>query len=89
MGQDLKTTPALVRQTTFACLNLAEKTKLQSIAFPAFGTGVGGFPMPACANLMVTAVCGYQRLASSLERVQFCLFDGYGYKCFLAAANKR
>lgn len=82
MGQDLKTNDKYIRQATLACLNIAEKQNIESLAFPAFGTGVGGFPMPACAHIMVTAVRGYEPHSQTITRVQFCLFDDYGYKCF-------
>lgn len=83
MGQDLRTSDELIRQATIASLNIAEKLKIESVAFPAFGTGVGGFPMTACANIMIKAVRGYQSLAKNIKRVQFCLFDELGYKVFL------
>ena len=89
MGQDLRTSDKLIRQSTVASLNLAEKLKIKSIAFPAFGTGVGGFPMKACANLMVATVRGYEQLARSLERVVFCLFDELGYYTFSQVVNKK
>ena len=88
MGQDLRTTDKLIRQATVSSLNIAEQLKIKSIAFPAFGTGVGGFPMKACANLMVAAVFGYQEFARHLERVQFCLYDEYGYKFFTESLQK-
>ena len=88
MGQDLRTTDKLIRQATVSSLNIAEQLKIKSMAFPAFGTGVGGFPMKACANLMVAAVFGYQEFARHLERVQFCLFDEYGYKFFSESLQK-
>lgn len=87
MGQDLRTSDKLIRQATVSSLNLAEKLNLNSIAFPAFGTGVGGFPMKACAYLMITTVRGYASRAISLARVQFCLFDEYGLKLFQDAAK--
>lgn len=86
MGQDLRTSDKLIRQATVSSLNIAEKLSLKSIAFPAFGTGVGGFPMKACARLMLTTVKGYESRAVSLERVQFCLFDQYGFQLFIQAA---
>ena len=89
MGQDLRTSDKLIRQTTIACLNLAEKLKVKSIAFPAFGTGVGGFPMQACAKLMITCVYGFIPVAEHLERVQFCLFDEYGYQAFKAIYDEK
>jgi len=88
MGQDLHTRDKLIRQATIASLNIAEKLKLESIALPAFGTGVGGFPMMACANIMVKAVRCFESLAAHLKRVQFCLFDDTGYKLFLDAVRK-
>jgi len=82
MGQDLKTNDKYIRQATLACLNIAEKHKIDSVSFPAFGTGVGGFPMPACAHQMITAVRGFEPRSQNIMRVQFCLFDDYAFKCF-------
>ena len=42
MGQDLRTSAALIERATRNSLALAE-ARVWSIAFPAFGTGVGGF----------------------------------------------
>jgi len=88
MGQDLRTTNKLIRQATISSLNICEQLKIKSVAFPAFGTGVGGFPMKACANIMVKVVGGYVSLAKSLERVQFCLFDQLGFELFRQAAEQ-
>jgi O-acetyl-ADP-ribose deacetylase (regulator of RNase III) len=82
MGQDLRTSDELIRKATIASLNIAERMKIASIAFPAFGTGVGRFPMTACANIMLKAVQGYQTQSKHIERVVFCLFDELGYKVF-------
>lgn len=89
MGQDLHTSDKLIRQTTVSCLKLAEKLKVKSIAFPAFGTGVGGFPMQACAKLMITCTYGFIPMAKYLERVQFCLYDAYGYQAFKAINDEK
>jgi len=82
MGQDLRTSGELIRLATIASLNIAEKLKIESVAFPAFGTGVGGFPITACANIMVKAVRGYQSQSKNIKRVQFCLFNELSYKVF-------
>ncbi|UCG61459.1 MAG: macro domain-containing protein [Candidatus Zixiibacteriota bacterium] len=89
MGQDLHTSDKYIRQATISCLNLAEKLNIESIAFPAFGTGVGGFPMKACAHVMLDAVRGYQPLAKNIRRVQFCLFDEYGHSVFRETLYKK
>ena len=89
MGQDLKTSDRLIRQAMLASLNIAEKYKLVSVAFPAFGTGVGGFPMKACANIMITIARGFEPRSRSLKRVVFCLFDELGYKLFSDKASSQ
>jgi len=85
MGQDLRTNDKLIRQATVASLVLADKLKVKSVAFPAFGTGVGGFPMIACARIMTTAASGFRGLSKHLERVQFCTFDALGFDAFTRA----
>jgi len=89
MGQDLKTTDKLIRQATIASLNIAEKNNITSLAFPAFGTGVGGFPMKACAYIMVTAVRGFEKQSENIERVVFCLFDSLGHRLFTDKLNEK
>ena len=72
MGQDLRTNADLVRGTTKSCLALAEELGARSVALPAFGTGVGGFPLPECAEIMVDVARSYE--AGSLERVVFAVY---------------
>ena len=91
MGQGLRTDATLIRQTTIACLNLADQLGLESLALPAFGTGVGRFPGKACARIMVETVDNWQTLAKTVAKVQFCLFDDVACKLFkdaLAARKK-
>ncbi|OFW33798.1 MAG: hypothetical protein A3G76_03590, partial [Acidobacteria bacterium RIFCSPLOWO2_12_FULL_65_11] len=45
MGQDLRTSGALIDRATRRTLALADRLGLVSIALPAFGTGVGGFSL--------------------------------------------
>ena len=88
MGQDLRTNDRLIRQATIASLRIADDLKLESVALPAFGTGVGAFPVKACANIMLKATRSYESLASHLHLVQFCLFDDVTYRVFLDAAHQ-
>ena len=67
---------------------IAEKNNSESFACPAFVTGVVGFPMHACAYIMITAARVYETRSENIKRVQFCLFDDYGFKCFLDKLNK-
>lgn len=53
MGQDLQTDAHLIERATASCLELADELGCESLALPAFGTGVGGFSLDECARLMV------------------------------------
>jgi O-acetyl-ADP-ribose deacetylase len=72
MGQDLRATAELIEQTTRSCLALADELDCESLALPAFGTGVGGFPLDECARLMVAAALSYE--PKTLRRLVFAVF---------------
>ena len=44
MGADLQTNADAIAKATRSALDCAERCHARSIAMPAFGTGVGGFP---------------------------------------------
>jgi O-acetyl-ADP-ribose deacetylase (regulator of RNase III) len=76
MGQDLKTGEDEIRQATRNSLLRAREKGLRSIAFPALGTGVGGFPFEEAARVMLDSVCqSLDTEEGSLEEVVFVLFD--------------
>ena len=83
MGQDLRTNGELVRHATRSCLELADKLGCRSLALPAFGTGVGGFPLAECARIMTAEVQAYE--PASLERVVFAVFGEEAEGAFEAA----
>jgi O-acetyl-ADP-ribose deacetylase len=80
MGQDLQTNGDLVRRTTRSCLELADELGARSLALPAFGTGVGGFPLRECAEIMVDVARSHE--ARSLDRVVFAVFGGDAREAF-------
>ena len=82
MGQNLKTDAEKIRQATRNSLLRAGELGIKSIAFPAFGTGVGGFPLGECARVMISAVRQYSARKTGLERVVFALFDQLAYETF-------
>jgi O-acetyl-ADP-ribose deacetylase (regulator of RNase III) len=85
MGQDLRTGAELVRRTTRSCLELADELGCRSLALPAFGTGVGGFPLAECARIMVEECRGFA--ARSLELVVFAVFGRDAYEAFSSALS--
>jgi O-acetyl-ADP-ribose deacetylase (regulator of RNase III) len=80
MGQDLHTNADLVRRTTRSCLELADELGARALALPAFGTGVGGFPLAECARLMVGEARAYE--PQRLERVVFAVFGDEARRAF-------
>ena len=85
MGQDLRTDGELVRRTTRSCLELADELGSRSLALPAFGTGVGGFPLAECARIMVGEARSFE--PRTLERVIFAVFGGAAYDGFSSALS--
>jgi O-acetyl-ADP-ribose deacetylase len=82
MGQDLRTDEELVGRTTRSCLELADELGCRSLALPAFGTGVGGFPLEDCARIMVAEARAHE--PTSLERVVFAVFGDEARRAFEA-----
>jgi O-acetyl-ADP-ribose deacetylase len=75
--------------TTVNSLRRADENHLRTIAFPAIGTGVGGFPLDECAELMIGIVSDYlQEGNTAIEKVFFVLFDDTAYVAFVEALNR-
>ena len=86
MGQDLHTDADKIRSATTMALRKAEEMKLKSVAFPALGTGVGGFPLDQCAEIMIRVVRERAVHNESVPLVRFVLFDEAAYRLFKRAA---
>lgn len=82
MGQDLRTDAAKIRQSTKNSLLRADEISIKSIAFPALGTGVGGFPLDECARIIISEVNQYSARKTALERVVFALYNEPAYQIF-------
>jgi O-acetyl-ADP-ribose deacetylase len=80
MGQDLRTNADLVERTTQRVLRVADDLGAESLALPAFGTGVGGFPLDECARLMVGAVREHE--PCTLRRVVFAVYGEGSRRAF-------
>lgn len=87
MGEDLRTTPELISKATRASLRRADEMRLESVAFPAFGTGVGRILPKDSAEAMISAI--YQHLMgnpdSRLRRLYLVPFQDETFRAFAAA----
>src|ERR1700722_5308009 len=70
-----ETTARALRSSTAHALRIASEQGLRSIAFPAVGTGIAGFPIPECARIMLREVVEHLKTPTSLEMIYFVLFD--------------
>jgi O-acetyl-ADP-ribose deacetylase len=70
-----RTTEPSLREATRNSLLRAREKGLESIAFPAIGTGIAGFALDRCAEIMGAEVRDHLRGETSIKRVEFVLFD--------------
>jgi len=90
-----QTSAHALRSSTAHALRIAAQHRLKTIAFPAVGTGIAGFPLHECAEIMLEETQRHVAGPSSLEKVYFVLFDNEALKVFqevfrgLAAKGKR
>lgn len=76
------TSEGSLRDATVNSLKRAVEKKLTSVAFPAIGTGVAGFPLNRCAQVMLEEVKKHLAGPTTLEKVVFVLFDQPALEAF-------
>src|SRR5580704_16119402 len=70
-----RTSAQSLRSSTAHALRIAAQKELKTIAFPAVGTGIAGFPMRECAEIMLREAGKHLEGPTSLEKIYFVLFD--------------
>lgn len=68
---------------TRTALTLAEGNGLASIALPAISTGVFGYPLEGCAQVMLRVIVDFTfEELIHLKRIIVCLYDARAYEIF-------
>ena len=80
-----RTAAHALRSSTAHSLRIAAQKRLKSVAFPAIGTGIAGFPMQECAEIMLREAVKHLEGPTSLERILFVLFDRGALETFEGA----
>lgn len=83
-----KTTAQALRSSTAHSLRIAARNNLKTIAFPAVGTGIAGFPMRECAEIMLAEAQKHLAGPASVEQIQFVLFDKESLEVFAQVWKK-
>ncbi len=73
-----------LKSAVLSCLQIASEKGLRSISLPAISSGIFGFPKDRCAMILVNQAAEYlkNRPDSSLELVEFCVFEAVTAKYF-------
>jgi len=69
---------------TLNSLILADRDGIKTLTFPAISTGIFGFPMDRCAEIMLQTTTDYLNVDTQIEKVVFCLYGLGSYKIFEA-----
>jgi O-acetyl-ADP-ribose deacetylase (regulator of RNase III) len=79
-----------LRNAIKSVLKLAADNKIRSISIPAVSAGIFGFPKDQCAKILVgeTGVFLKSNAATSLDLVEFCIFDQEAFGFFESEMRK-
>ena len=77
-----RTASHALRSSTAHSLRIAAQKSLKTIAFPAVGTGIAGFPMEECAEIMLAEAADHLKRGTSLQKIYFVLYDGAALNVF-------
>ncbi len=82
MGMDFRTNSEIIRAATRSTLKQAAKLGIKSLAFPALGCGVGGFPPKECAKILLEEIRDHAKGNTSLQEVRLVLYGKPTYNAF-------
>jgi O-acetyl-ADP-ribose deacetylase (regulator of RNase III) len=71
-----------LENATISSLKVADENDIATITFPAISTGVFGFPIDACAKIMLGAAHNYLQGSTGIQKIVFALFDEASCKVF-------
>jgi O-acetyl-ADP-ribose deacetylase (regulator of RNase III) len=82
LDRDRRTNAAIIDSAVRSALARARELGLSSIAFPALGTGVGGFPLEEASIVTVRAVRDELPRSPSIQHVIFAMRGATAYHAF-------
>jgi len=66
-------------------LELAREKGCRTIAIPAIGAGIGGFPVQRCAEILLSEARAHLAGETTIDEIRFVLFGEPTYRIFEAA----
>jgi O-acetyl-ADP-ribose deacetylase len=83
-----RTSAHSLQSSTAHALRIAAQNGLKTVAFPAVGTGIAGFPVRECAEIMLREAAKHLEGPTPLEKIYFVLFDQEALSVFEEAYRK-
>jgi O-acetyl-ADP-ribose deacetylase (regulator of RNase III) len=71
-----------VRSAMRRSLELARENKCRTVAVPAIGAGIAGFPMQRCAEILLEEAHAHLEVGGGAEEIRFVLFGEPTYRVF-------
>ena len=71
-----------LERATLGSLRLAGNHKLKTIAFPAISSGIFGFPIRRCSEVMLRTTLMFMESSALPAEVIFCLYGDEAYQVF-------
>ncbi len=85
LDRDRRTSGPVIEAAVRSAMARAREIGATSVAFPALGTGVGGFPLEESARITVAAVRDELERSPGIEHVTFALRGAAPYEAFQGA----
>jgi O-acetyl-ADP-ribose deacetylase len=85
LDRDRRTSGPIIEAAVRSAMERAREIAATSIAFPALGTGVGGFPLEEAARITVATVRDELQRSPTIQHVIFALRGAAVYQAFQAA----
>ena len=87
LERDRRTSAAAIDRAARNAMARVRELGLTSVAFPALGTGIGGFPLDEAARVAVEAIRDELQTPSTIEHVIFALRGAAPYEAFARALS--
>jgi O-acetyl-ADP-ribose deacetylase len=85
LDRDRRSSAPVIEAAVRSAMARAREIEASSIAFPALGTGVGGFPLDEAARITVDTVRDELDRSPGIDHVTFALRGAAAYEAFHAA----
>jgi O-acetyl-ADP-ribose deacetylase (regulator of RNase III) len=79
---------AKLAKATQSSLEIARRNKIQRVAFPAISTGIFGFPLRECSEIMLRSAIDFLKKNDVPKEIVFCLFGQEAHSVFLQALER-